>query len=55
MAISFGAVEFYQALEKEEFGKPLIGMIAFVSEVPLAEHPDPNANLRYFLTRSCSP
>ncbi|MFZ8993904.1 MAG: DNA polymerase III subunit alpha [bacterium] len=46
----FGAVEFYQALEKENL-KPLIGMGAFVSEVPLAEHPDPNANLRYFHTQ----
>ena len=46
----FGAVEFYQALEKENL-KPLIGMGAFVSEVPLAEHPDPNTNLRYFHTQ----
>ena len=46
----FGAVEFYQALEKENL-KPLIGMGAFVSEVPLVEHPDPNANLRYFHTQ----
>jgi DNA polymerase-3 subunit alpha len=46
----FGAVEFYQALEKENL-KPLIGMGAFVSEVPLSEHPDPNADLRYFHTQ----
>ena len=46
----FGAVEFYQALQKEGL-KPLIGMGAFVSEEPLAAHPDPNANLRYFPTQ----
>jgi DNA polymerase-3 subunit alpha len=46
----FGAIEFYQALKKEGL-KPLIGMGAFVAEAPLAEHPDPNANLRHFHTQ----
>ena len=45
----FGAVEFYQALEGKFETLDWYGCLC--EEFPLAEHPDPNANLRYFHTQ----